>query len=179
MLCLGMCLAARFGSAAIAQFGGRQTEDLTLPGLVPGLGGFLLPSTRWSLHSCLGLRKDGRDDLELFSSQANQWLSSSLKKCPTIPPHISQCTFVPHAALKENKPLSAGVPGMPGAVFCYVLGCEVRQSRDSSVGGLGPGSGQFSFAATRWSPHSSLGLRKNGRDDLELFLSSRPPAFFT
>ena len=70
MLCLGMCLAARFGSAAIAQFRGRQTEDLTLPGLVPGLGGFLLPSTRWSLHSCLGLRKDGRDDLELFDSGA-------------------------------------------------------------------------------------------------------------
>ena len=120
MLCLGMCLAARFGSAAIAQFGGRQTEDLTLPGLVPGLGSFLLPSTRWSLHSCLGLRKDGRDDLELFSSQANQWLSSSLKKCPTHPaPHFSMYICAPRCPEGEQAAVCRGAKD----AWCGVLVC--------------------------------------------------------
>ena len=63
--------------------------------------------------------------------------------------------------------------------FGVCLAARFARAATAQLGGLGPESGQFSFAATRWSPHSSLGLRKNGRDDLELFLSSRPPAFFT
>ena len=38
------CERLLFASAAIAQLGERQTEDLKVPGSIPGLGTFLAPA---------------------------------------------------------------------------------------------------------------------------------------
>ena len=39
------CGRLLFASAAIAQLGERQTEDLKVPGSIPGLGTFLAPAS--------------------------------------------------------------------------------------------------------------------------------------
>ena len=44
-------LRAQMSSAAIAQLGERQTEDLKVPGSIPGLGIFVSPANM--LHFCL------------------------------------------------------------------------------------------------------------------------------
>ena len=59
--------------AAIAQLGERQTDDLKVPGSIPGLGKLLIVHM---VGNSWGLRKLGRDDLGDFSFKKNNACSS-------------------------------------------------------------------------------------------------------
>ena len=78
------CVASRFGRAAIAGLGMRQTEDLKVPGWIPGLGSFLcLP------HAAGWLRA--------FFFSRRRVVFFTWKNSQIILPHISQCAFGPRA----------------------------------------------------------------------------------
>ena len=68
------CLLAE---AAIAQLGERQTEDLEVPGSIPGYGIFAFSVTHYGRAACcpLSLSKRVRRMLFLLISGVAQWLA--------------------------------------------------------------------------------------------------------